>query len=167
MEPATTLDLTSPKSISLFFHASMWWRIFYGSLRLLLGFVLLKVVGSTFTDVLVSVMSHELVEDPYDAIFQFLYTLFEDHSFTITYFVAGYLLFWGTIDILLSILLLKHKLWAFPVSIGLILVFIGYSMLRLAHTHSLVLAGVIVIDTIILYLIYREYTLLKIGRLPI
>ena len=48
---------------SLFFHVSMWWRIFYGTIRVSLSFVLFKLVGTPFTDVLAMVMNHETSED--------------------------------------------------------------------------------------------------------
>ncbi|MCF7815636.1 MAG: DUF2127 domain-containing protein [Candidatus Pacebacteria bacterium] len=161
MEQFDSNDVTSPKSVSFLFHLSMWWRIFYGFIRIVLGFILLNHIGSSFTDILTSVMAHEIVQDPADVLFLFIYQLIENHSFTVTYFVSCYLLFWGSIDIFLSSLLLKHKLWAFPVSMVLIALFIVYGIFRLTHTHSLVLLSVIIADIIILYLIHKEHYNLK------
>ncbi|HEU4677651.1 MAG TPA: DUF2127 domain-containing protein [Candidatus Paceibacterota bacterium] len=161
MEHLELTKLDSPRSISILFHVSMWWRIFYGSLRIVLAFVLFKLVGTPFTDILRSVMGYEIAEDPTDIIFQTLYAFFETHAFTVSYFVASYLLFWGTIDVVLSAFLLKHKLWAFPSSLVLMTVFIIYEVYRLFHTHSLILLWVILVDVAIIYLIYREYRILK------
>ena len=156
-------DINHPgtRRYSAFFRISMWWRIVYGLIRIVLSLILLKLIGSSYTDILASLMHHEVTEDANDFIFQTVYALLEDHSFTVTYFVAGYLFFWGCIDVFLSIFLLRHKLWAFPVSITLISLFILYSVFRLAHTHSLVLLSVICIDIAILYLINYEYKKLK------
>ena len=158
---ADTIEDEIQLHLSTLFHFSMWWRIFYGSIRIVLGFVLLKMVGTPFTEIFYSLMSHEITEDPKDAIFQMLYSIIEDHSFTVTYFIAAYLLFWGVIDVALSILLLRHKLWAFHTSMVLITLFILYEMYRVTHTHSFILILVIIVDLVILYLINDEYHALR------
>jgi len=157
-------DVTSPKSMSFLFHISMWWKIFYGSVRVALGFVLLKLIGTPFNDIFYSLMSHELSTDSTDVAFQFLYRFTEDHSFTVTYFIAIYLLFWGAIDIVFSTLLLRHKLWAFPLSLFLMGFFILYEIYRVIHTRSLILLSLILLGLAILYLIYNEYQTLRTLR---
>jgi uncharacterized membrane protein len=157
-------EIKAPEKEHLFtvlFRGSMWWRIGYGSLRLLLGAMLLRVVGIPFSEVFRNIMSHELLQDPTDVLFQFVYHLLEVHTLTVTYFVAFYLIFWGTIDIFLSLCLLRHKLWAFPVSLGLIMLFVLYSVYRVLHTHSPILLGVILIDLCIMYLMHHEYRVQK------
>ena len=104
------------------FKYSMWWRIFYGTLRVILGLALLKVIGVLFTDIIYKMMSHEIIEDPSDLFFNIINSFFQSHPFSITYFLSAYLIFWGIIDIVLSINLLRHKIWAFSIS----LYFIGF-----------------------------------------
>jgi uncharacterized membrane protein len=53
--------------------------------------------------------------------------------------------------------LLRERKWAFPSGIVLIGLFILYEIYRFAHTHSLILVGVIIIDLAILWIIWREY----------
>lgn len=69
------------------------------------------------------------------------------------------------LDTLLSYNLLKHRLWAFPFSFVLISLFIIYEALRFTYTHSFILLGVILLDIIILWLIWREYKKLKLSAL--
>jgi len=141
----------------LFFRVGMIWRILYGSLRLILSFALLRLIGTPLSDLFFKIMSHELVEDPTDFLIQTINPFFQHSSFTVTYFLAAYLIFWGIIDIFLSINLLKQKLWAFPISIYLIGIFVLYEIYRFSRTHSFMLAGVIFIDLILIWLIRREY----------
>lgn len=148
----------------LFFRIGMWWRILYGFLRLILGFVLLRLVGTPIADIFYKLMAHELIEDPRDFLMRAVSPLLQHLSFTVTYFLAAYLLFWGIIDILLSINLLKHKMWAFPVSIYLIGIFVLYEIYRFTHTHSLILACVIIIDMILIWLIRKEYLKLNSAK---
>lgn len=150
-----------PKRLSALFLLSMWWRILYGILRLILGVTLLRLIGEPIADLMYTLMSHELSGPRSDIVLERLYELMSVHGFTVTYFVAGYFIFWGTIDVVLSVYLLRHKLVAFPISMVLIGLFIAYSVLRFFHTHSFTLLCVIVIDIFILSIIYREYRLLQ------
>lgn len=135
----------------------MWWRIGYGFLRLIFGFFLLNVVGTSFPDIFYKLASHELTQDPNDVLIQIISPLVDHFPITVSYFVAIYFLFWGILDIALSILLLKHKMWAFPLTIVLIGVFVAYEAYRFTHTHSLTLLGVTVVDIVVAALVYREY----------
>ncbi len=143
------------------FKLSMWWRIFYGFLRLILGTALLRITGQPFSEFIFTLMSHEITGRTTDAILEKLYFLFETHEITVTYFIAFYFLFWGTIDIVLSICLLKHIKRAFPIAMVLVGLFILYGLFRLTITHSVILACVIMLDLVIFHLIHDEYTVLK------
>ena len=147
--------------LSWMFRVSMWWRIVYGTLRIILGTTLLHLVGKPFSEIFYRLMLHETAEDPQDALFRFIHDTLEQHELTVTYFLASYLIFWGVIDIFLSVSLLRHKLWAFPVSLILIGFFVLYSISRFFHTHSLILLGVICVDVVIMFIIYREYRVLR------
>ena len=147
--------------LSILFRVSMWWRIFYGFLRIILGTALLRMTGQTISDFVYSLLSHEITGKMTDVVLEKIYIFSEIHEITITYFIAFYFIFWGTVDIVLSLCLLNHIRKAFPIAMGLIVLFILYSIFRFTFTHSLVLAGVIILDFIILYLINDEYKLLQ------
>ena len=148
--------------IDVLFRVGMWWRIFYGFLRLILGFVLLRLVGTPLSDIFYRFMAHEIVEDPTDFFIHTINQILQHSPLTVTYFLASYLLFWGVIDVGLSVSLLKHKIWAFPLSIYLIVVFVTYEIYRFTHTHSLVLLGIIILDIGLIWLIRKEYRKLKV-----
>jgi len=139
------------------FVIGMWWRIGYGSLRILLGLAVLKIAGTPLVDVVEKIMSYELIEDPHDILFTFVNQTLVAHPIYLSHFLATYLLFWGTTEVVLSYNLIKDRLWAFPVSLILISAFIGYEILRFTHTHSLILLWIIFLDAIILWLIWKEY----------
>lgn len=149
--------LTSPKNLSLLFKLSMWWRIFYGFLKVVVGIALLKMIGQSLSDFAYLLMAHELTGPKGDAVLEQLYNIFDTHDITVTYFIACYFLFWGIVDMILSGCLLRHIRQAFPITMSLIALFICYGVFRLTHTHSYTLAGIIVIDIAILYLVYTEY----------
>ncbi len=161
METFDTKHPTSEENMSFFFHVSMWWRIFYGFLRVILGSTLLKITGQPVHAFIYDIMEHELTGKTTDIVLGQVYTFFEIHDFTITYFLAGYFIFWGTIDIVLSLCLIHRIRRAFPIAMGIITLFIFYGIVRLTFTHSLTLFAVILIDFGILYLISHEYRKLK------
>lgn len=129
----------------------------YGAVRILFALAILKVVGQPLLDVLNTLMSHELIEDPHDLLYTLANYVLSNHPLYITYFVAFYFFFWGVVDVVLSYNLLHRKQWAFPVSFAVIGVFIGYELFRFSHTHSVILLGVTILDAAILWLIWREY----------
>jgi uncharacterized membrane protein len=139
------------------FQSVMYWRIAYGAIRVFIGYKLLSLIGEPAVSVYRHLFRRELTEDPHDQIFQFFAHSLTQHGYSITYFLAAYFLFWGTIDIVLSYTMIRHHLWAFLTSIYLIAAFIVYEIYRYSHTHSSLLLAFIVMDSFFMYLIWREY----------
>lgn len=139
------------------FQLGMWWRIFYGSLRIVIGVVLLRFVHLPFSEALKLLLHSELVEDPSDTVLFNVLLFFQHHPFHISYFLALYFIFWGVVDVGLSWALLKHQLWAFPFSLALIISFMFYEVVRFFHTHSPSLIALLIVDAFVFWLIYREY----------
>ncbi len=146
-----------------FFVLSMWWRIAYGTLRIIFGFALLKAVGSPVLEVITNLMSFELVEDPTDKLYGLVSQLLGQDPLYVSYFLAIYFIFWGLVDVILSINLLRGKIWAFPASLLLIGGFIIYEFIRFTYTHSLILLFIILVDIAIFWFIEREYKRLHRG----
>ncbi len=148
-------------SENLLFRIAMWWRIIYGFLRIFVGVTFLKLNGQQLSELTYQLMAHEITGPTGDAVLEHVYSFFEIHDFTVTYFIAIYFLFWGFVEIILALCLLRRIESAFPITMGLIVLFICYGVFRYTHTHSGVLALVLVIDVAILYLINTEYKKLK------
>jgi len=143
--------------IDFFFRVGMAWRIVYGLARIVVGILLLHLIGTQLSDIFLSLMQHELIEDPNDLIFRLINSLFQYAPYTISSFLSAYLIFWGIIDIVLSGSLLMEIRWAFPVSIVTIGLFVIYELYRLSYTHSIVLAIVVTVDIALIWIIKREY----------
>lgn len=76
-------------------------------------------------------------------------------------FVALYLLSRGIIKCGLVWALLKNKLWAYPaalVVLGLLLVYQGY---EIAQKGSIFVIAISLFDIVVMYLIWREWTIVK------
>ena len=141
----------------MFFKLAMYWRILYGAMRICGGVWLWHMIGKPVTELLPYILHEDPAFSSGRPVSHFLHSLLSEHGLHITYFVAIYLIFWGVVDIFISIALLLQQIWAFPVSMIVIIGFLIYAIFRLAHTHSLMLFGIICLDTFILSLIYKEY----------
>lgn len=101
-------------------------------------------------------MSHEFA-GKHDFLIHILKPLASNVHYSVTFFAAIYLLFWGVLDIFLSVELLRNRMWAYPLSLVLISCFMTYEFFRLLHTHSPALVFLIIYDLLALWLIWREY----------
>lgn len=150
-------DGNEPKDIiSYLFEIGMWWRIFYGSIKAVLGFYLLTLTNASIPDLFRLLMRHELIEDPGDILYNIALPFLNSIDITITYFLAFYFIFWGVLDVFLSINLLREKYWAYTASLILMGLFVTYEIFRVFHNYSITLGLIILIDIGILYLIRRE-----------
>ncbi len=139
----------------------MWWRFLYGLIKTAVGIFLLFYVHNTFLNLFNKFFALEIIEDPHDKVIT-VAQFFINHNFSvITYFIAFYFIFWGIVDIILSINLLKHRYWSYPVSTFLISIFLIYEVYRFTHTHSKILFFVIVTDFIVIWLIKKEFQRVK------
>ncbi|CAN5764293.1 hypothetical protein BH11PAT2_BH11PAT2_03260 [soil metagenome] len=144
------------------FRLGMFWRIGYGTVRLIVGGILLRHIGTPVSDIFTRAFRSEFFEEPREHLMQVMSPFAHHFSFEVTYFLAIYLIFWGIVDIFLSVQLLRLRVWAFPVTMWLIALFIVYEMYRYTHTHSLILLSIIIIDLGLIWLINGEYQKLKI-----
>jgi uncharacterized membrane protein len=103
----------------------------------------------------------ELLEDPKDAIANYLINSAEHFSLSAKYFIAFYLLSHGLIKLGVIIGLFKNKFWSYPASIIVFGLFIVYQTYRYSYTHSLWLLALTIFDLLVIWLIWREYKNLK------
>lgn len=156
-------QIPEPKkdNLSKLFVVSMWWRIFYGAIRLLGALFLVKKIGLPVSSVFEKIFRRELIDDPSDLTARVFSKTFGHTHYMITHFLVLYLIFWAVIDIWLSVDMLRQKLFAFSVSMYLISFFLLYEIFRAFHTHSRTLTFFITIDAIIFWLIIKEYRKLR------
>ncbi len=72
-------------------------------------------------------------------------------------FASLYLLSHGLTKLLLVVLLLRKKIWAYPASIGLLGIFIAYQSYQYAIHQSIWMILLTIFDVIVIGLIYHEY----------
>ncbi len=125
---------------------------------------MLLIVPPAFTylpRIIAKLTQEELTEDPNDFVATFLVQSANQLSISSELFAAAYLLSHGIIKLFLVSALLRNKLWAYPWSLGVLGVFILYQLYRFAHTHSSWLIALSIFDILVIYLIGKEYRIVR------
>ncbi len=103
----------------------------------------------------------ELIADPKDFIATHLLNLAQGFSINTKNFYAFYLLSHGIVKLALVIGLLRNKLWAYPSSLVVLVLFIIYQLYRFSYTQSVGLIVLTVFDLFVMVLIWYEYRLMR------
>lgn len=132
-----------------------------GAVEAIAGFALLFTTTTALRRLVDWLTAGELQEDPTDFVANHLVAFFHHLSINTKHFASIYLLTYGLAKVGLVAGLLRGKLWAYPAALMVLGLFLGYQFYRLAHTHSLGLGLVSLLDLVILALIWRDYQFLK------
>ena len=125
------------------------------------GLVLAFVSTSTIASVVNALTQEELIKDPKDFVAAHLLGLAQNFSVSTQHFYAFYLLIHGVTKLFLVVGLLRNKLWAYPVSLVVLGLFIVYQLYRFSYTHGVGLIVLTVFDIFVMGLIWHEYRLVR------
>jgi uncharacterized membrane protein len=132
----------------------------------IIGGILLFLIPPETINYLVRVLTQgELSEDPRDLIANFLVHSAHNLSLSGKTFGGLFLLSHGIIKIGLVLALFKRKLWAYPLAMVMFGMFIFYQMYRFAHSHSLWMIFLSLLDVAVVLLTYLEYRNLKAAEI--
>lgn len=150
-------NILSKKLIDKTFEIGILIKSIFGFFEVLVG-VVLAISGRLVINNLVIVLAQqEILEDPSDAIANYLIKLSSDFSTGARIFAVAYLIFHGIINIFLAIGLLKNKIKIYPVAISSFTVFIIYQIYKYLHTHSPLLLLLTIFDIFVVAVIFLEY----------
>lgn len=125
------------------------------------GLVLAFVSTSAITSLVNALTQDELIEDPNDFVAAHFLALAQNFTVSTQHFYAFYLLSHGLTKVFLVIGLLRNKLWAYPVSLVVLGLFIVYQLYRFSYTHGFGLIVLTVFDFVVMGLIWHEYRLAR------
>ena len=124
----------------------------------IIGGVLLIFVNSNYLNRIISYLAQgELTEDPKDFIANTIIQLSRDFSDSTLRFGIVYLFSHGLIKLLLVVLLWKRKIWAYPLTIIFLTVFIAYQAYRYTTNASVMMILLSVLDVVVIILTFIEY----------
>ncbi len=131
---------------------------------------LLEIVGGTLAllippSVVTAVASYltqgELGEDPHDFFATHLLQWTQHFWVGGALFAALHLLSHGIVKFALVVGLWRNKLWAYPASLVVFGLFILYQVYLFELNHSPLLVGLSIFDLIVMWLIWREYQIVR------
>lgn len=135
-----------------------------GALEVIGGIVLLFVSPASIDHVVRFFTAHELAQDPHDFIARHLLHSASGLTRSATVYGGIYLLAHGIAKVVLVVLVLKDKLWAYPLMIALIGVFIVYQVYRLTYKVTFGLIFLTLFDILVVWLTWREYRIKRSAR---
>lgn len=135
-----------------------------GILEIVGGFLLLYLNPSRMSHLIVFLTQHELSEDPKDFVANALIHFSNGFSIRTQAFGVLYLISHGVIKCILIALLWRKKLWAYPLTIVSLVLFIAYQIYRYSIHASASLLLLTVFDAIMIALTFIEYKRMKKER---
>lgn len=128
-----------------------------GVLEVIGGILFLLVSQNTLYSLVSELTEHELSQDPHDVLANTIVHAVANLPDGTKLFGAIYLLIHGIVKIGMVIGLWKDKLWAYPVSLTILIAFTVYQIYRITLTHSVFLIALTVLDIVIILLIWHEW----------
>ncbi len=131
-----------------------------GVLEIVGGLFLLVVPLHDIRRFLIWVTGKELSEDPKDFVATHLVHLANTLSVKGYELTIAYLLVHGFAKVFLVYMLLRRRLWAYPVAIAVFVAFGVYQVYQYTFSHSLLLVALTVLDVFVIALTVWEYRIL-------
>ena len=128
-----------------------------GILEILGGIIMIFLSPIRVSQIVTFVTQKELAEDPTDLISNYLVKLSSSFTINSQYFAVFYFVSHGLIKLILVILLWKRKIWAYPLAIVSLMLFIIYQLYEFYVSHSIFMIILTVFDLAMIVLTYFEY----------
>lgn len=149
------------KSLHVSFEVAILIKGLHAVFEIVSGAVLWFIKPAMLNSFIRFITRYELIEDPHDTVATLLRSLGASYTIDAQHFGTFYLISHGIVNLAVVLLLWRRKLWAYPLGIVVLLLFIAYQILRWTSTHSAAMIVFTVIDIIILALTLSEYARLK------
>lgn len=149
------------ETVHKFFELSILLKALNAILEIIGGVAFLFISLERINYFIFILTQGELSEDPRDFIASHLVGFFQALSVSSQLFGGFYLISHGLIKILLIIALWKRKLWAYPLSIVVFMLFVVYQTFRYVQNGSPWLLALTFLDVFVIVFVLLEYNNLK------
>ena len=143
------------------FMISILLKGLFAVLETLAGFILLVSPHDYLAQFVHFMFRNRLLADPSDPFATFAMHQLQDFDLTRHTFVSIYLTLHGLVKMGVVAGLYSERLWAFPIGLTALGIFIVYQMERYFTTHSPLLLVISILDAFIMLLAWREWQALK------
>ena len=154
------------KGMHRLFEAAIFVKGVDGVLETVGGLLLLFVPLHRLDSLVRWLLTHELSSEPHDWLAKVTAHFLDSLSLDTKLFASVYLIGHGVVKIFLVSALWREKLWAFPVALWFLALFVVYQVYRYTHTHSIALLIFALIDVCVAWFVWREYLAREAGVRP-
>jgi uncharacterized membrane protein len=149
-----------PSILHVSFEITLLLKGIHATLEIVGGVLLSFMRPETLSTWIRVLTQNELSEDPKDLVANLVVRMGGHYTVGAQHFGVFYLVSHGIVNLLIVLLLWRGKLWAYPLAVVVLLLFIAYQVVRWTSTHSTVLLFFTLIDALVIWLTVSEY-----GRL--
>lgn len=149
------------KLIHISFEIALLMKGIDGILEILGGILMIFLNQERLNNIIIFLTQGELSEDPRDLIANSFLSFGSHFSIDAQRFGVFYLMSHGVIKCIIILLLWRRKLWAYPVSIISIILFIAYQIYRYSISPSIMMIILTIFDLVMIALTYFEYQRMK------
>lgn len=143
--------------LHLSFEIALLLKAVNGAFEIIGGVLLMFVSSSYLNHIAVLLTQSELSEDPNDLIANAILTFSQSYSVSTQNFGVIYLLSHGIIKLIMVVLLWQKRLWAYPLTIIFLSLFIAYQAYRYTVDHSIMMILLTILDLVVVILTFIEY----------
>ena len=161
----TKIKTKSGKNIThVSFEIMLIFKSIFALLEIVSGIAMIFLSPGRLNKLIEFISREELYEDPKDLLMNFIVVYGHAFSIGAQKFAVFYLLSHGIIKLIVILLLWRKKLWAYPLSIAVFIGFIIYQMYHYAHSHSIMLLILTVLDIAMIGLTVLEYRNIRVKK---
>ena len=144
------------------FEVGIFVKFLHAILQFLVAPALFLIKPTSIQNLITSVTAPERREDPQDILVNFLLDNTHHLSPATIHFAALYLFVSAVVNLVLVYGLYKQKLRAYPFAIATLFFFVIYQLQSFAQSHSPWMLVLSAYDLTLAYLIFREFTRLRV-----
>jgi uncharacterized membrane protein len=136
-------------------------KFFNGIWETVSGFLILFLSKVVLNNIFNFLAGGELLENPRDFFINILLGFLQNLSRSTQIFIIVYILLHGFLNLFLAIQLYRDKIWAYLVTIAIMIIFMFYQIHRIVLYHSPVLIIITIFDILFIILTWHEYNIKK------
>lgn len=150
--------------VNIGFYGGLALKAIYAAVEFANGILLMVLNHAQLNTLIKLIALPELREDPQDIAMNYFIKLGKNLSINSQHSAALYLLLHGSTKLMVIWLLLRKRLWAYPLAVIVFGLFVLYEMYSYIHSSSVLLLLSVIMDILIIVLIVMEYKRLKIKE---
>ncbi len=143
------------------FVASILLKGLFATIETLCGVALFFISMDMIQDAVTFLTQSAVVDSPNGATVAFMMDFMRHFSNGTRVFLGLYFLLHGAVKLAVVLGLLSRRLWAFPAGLTAMGLFVVYQLHRYSETHATALLAISALDLVIMWVILREYQVLK------